>query len=162
MRNLLILGPPMVFPRRWYSKTHNFLRCLPMRRVILVQAILVHLGCDAVTPSPIAGTWIATEWVVTQSGKPPVDVLAEGGSLTITVASNNSTSGSIVVPPALTGGSAVTESMIGTATIQGNTVRFSQAADTFVRDATWTIAEMDMVTTWTLAGTALDVTLRRQ
>ena len=132
-----------------------------LRHFALVAAIAL-LGCDSTEPSVIAGTWTATEFTITESGEQPQDVLAAGGSLTIVVSSNNTTSGSMTIPASLTGGSAVTESMEGTATVNGASVEFSQSADTFVRDLTWTFAGSSLTANQTVSGVTLDITLTRQ
>ena len=89
--------------------------------------------------SPVAGTWVATQFRITPTGQAQIDALAAGGTLTITIATNNSTSGTISLPASVTGGAALNASMAGTASLNGaNTeVTFTQAADTFVRDLTW-------------------------
>jgi hypothetical protein len=66
-------------------------------------------------------------------------VLARGGSFTLTIGTDNRTSGTLSVPATVTGGEALTASMAGTAVRSGNTVRFEQSADTFVRDLRWTV-----------------------
>src|SRR5688572_11443247 len=105
-----------------------------IRHLVLVAAAALVSACDSTAPSPIAGTWNATEFIITEAGAQPRNVLAAGGSLSIIVSANNSTSGSLTIPASFTGGSAITESMAGTATVSGSSVEFNQAADTFVRD----------------------------
>ena len=132
-----------------------------LRHAVVLSAAVLLLGCDSTEPSPIAGTWVATEFTITESGE-ETDVLAAGGALTITISSTNTTSGSLTIPASVTGEEEFTASMAGTATITGSTVDFEQAADSFVRDATWTIVGNTLVTTSTFAGVALDITLTRQ
>jgi hypothetical protein len=117
---------------------------------------------ESTTPSSIVGTWVATSFQVTQTGQSPMNVLAAGGSLSITIASDNTTSGTLFLPASVTGGSALNASMAGTAVQSGNTIEFNQGADTFVRDATWTLVGNTMQGTWTGGGTAVQVTLTRQ
>jgi hypothetical protein len=131
-------------------------------RLAVVATVALLSGCDSTEPSPIAGTWNATQFIITESGQQPRNVLAAGGSLTIIVSSKNSTSGSLTIPASFTGGSAVTESMAGTATVNGNSVEFNQAADTFVRDLAWIFDGNTLAAAQTVSGVTLVITLTRQ
>jgi hypothetical protein len=106
--------------------------------------------------------WGATSFQFIEAGEAPIDVLAEGGSLTIFIAGDNSTAGTLNIPASLAGGVAISLSMVGTATRSGNTVQFDQIADTFVRDMTWTVTGNTMHGTRTDAGVTVDITLLRQ
>lgn len=132
------------------------------RRLLTLVAIGLLAGCDSTEPSPLAGIWSATTFMFAESGKAPADVLAQGGGLTITVSSSNRTHGSLTIPSTITNGSAVVANMAGTATISGTMVEFEQEADTFVRDVTWTLAGNTLVTSSTVSGVALNITLTRQ
>lgn len=111
----------------------------------LFAVLVLASACDSSSdPSPIAGTYEATSFVVTETGEAPIDVLAEGGDLTVTIGSDNSTTGTLTVPGSLTGGADQSFSMSGTAIRSGNTVHFEQSADTFVRDMTWQIVGSDL------------------
>lgn len=123
-------------------------------------------GCSPVPLNPVAGVWAATQFLVTPTGQAQIDVLAAGGSMTISIFADNSTSGSLSVPASVAGGSPITASMAGTASLNSaeTEVTFDQAADTFVRDLTW-----ERVGTTTLrvsnqvAGSAaFSITLSRQ
>ena len=133
-----------------------------LRRLLALSAVGLLLGCDTTEASPIAGIWSATTFTFTEAGKPPADVLAQGGGLTITVTSSNRTSGNLTIPSTITNGATVVESMVGTAIVNGSTVEFDQAADTFVRDVTWTITGNTLVTNSTVAGVTLNIVLTRQ
>jgi len=132
------------------------------RRLLALSTIGLLFGCGSTEPSPLAGIWSATSFTITESGKPTADVLAQGGGLTITVSSSNRTHGSLTIPSTITNGAAVVENMAGTATISGTTVEFQQDADTFVRDVTWTLAGSTLVTSSTISGVTLNITLTRQ
>lgn len=95
-------------------------------------------GDLSVEPGSVVGTFGATIFRVTPSGKPQIDVLAQGGSLSISVTAKNVTTGQLSLPASVAG-SAVLAPMTGEAIITGNTVRFQQTADTFVRDLTWSV-----------------------
>jgi hypothetical protein len=121
------------------------------------------LGCgESTPPSSIAGTWVATSFQSTQAGQAPVNVLALGGGMSITIAADNTTTGVLTIPGSLIGGSDLSLSMAGTAVRTGNTVEFTQAADSFVRDVAFTLAGNTMQGTRTFSGVTIDVTLTRQ
>jgi hypothetical protein len=136
-----------------------------MRRHILSLALVACglAGCsDSTAPSnPLAGTYSATVFRVTPAGESEIDVLAAGGTLTITIAANNSTTGSLDIPASVGGG--ISASMAGTATLSGSTVTFQQSADTFVRDLSWTRAGSALTVTGQQVGNAsFTITLTRQ
>ena len=85
----------------------------------------------------ISGTFQATIFTVTPTGQGLIDVIAAGGSLRITISESGATTGQLSLPASVTGGAAFNASMEGTAVITGLTVRFTQSADTFVRDLIW-------------------------
>jgi hypothetical protein len=98
-------------------------------------------GSDSVTLTTtpaIAGTYQATVFQVTPAGQPMIDVLARGGTLSLVIAADNSTTGSLSLPPSILG-SPFSANLTGTAVQTGNTVKFQQTADTFVRDLTFTV-----------------------
>ena len=134
-----------------------------IRTVVPVLSLAaIGIGCDSTDPNPLAGTFVATSFIVTETGEPPTDVLALGGDLTITIAQNSSTTGTLNVPSELTGGSDLSFSMNGTATRTGNTVHFDQQADTFVRDLAWTFSGNTLTANETVSGVSLAITLTRQ
>jgi hypothetical protein len=135
------------------------------RAVLLIFSVLTLavMSCESGNePSSIAGTWVATSFVFTEVGEPPADVLAMGGSLSITIASTNATTGTMTIPGALVGGSDITLNMAGTARRTGNTIEFDQAADSFVRDIPWTFTGNTLRGTRSDAGVTVDITLTRQ
>lgn len=120
-------------------------------------------ACDKSTrPGSLVGTWVATTFQITEAGQAPVDVLAAGGSLTITIAPDMSTTGLLTIPGSVVGGSDVSVSMAGTVILAGNTVEFQQLADSFVRDLGFRVSGRTMRAGQTIAGVALDLTLTRQ
>jgi hypothetical protein len=131
--------------------------------LVLLSVAGLTSGCgESTSPSGIAGTWVATSFQFTQVGQAPVNVLALGGAMSITIAANNATSGTLTIPGSLIGGSDLSLSMAGTAVRTGNTVEFDQAADSFVRDVAFTLAGNTMQGTYTNSGVTVDVTLTRQ
>lgn len=77
------------------------------------------------------------------------------------MSSSNRTSGNLTIPATITNGATVVENMAGTATIPGTTVEFQQEADKFVRNVTWTLSGNTLVTSSTISGVTLNVTLIR-
>lgn len=105
-------------------------------------ALVVASGCRRPTdPDPLVGTWLATTFQVAPTGQPPVNMLAAGATLGLNVANNFVVAGTLIVPPSATGTGTFTADMAGTATRTDNIVRFSQSADSFVRDLTFLLVE---------------------
>lgn len=103
---------------------------------VLLAAVALLAGCqdDVLGPDmeAVAGTYTATEFrITTTSGAE--DILTMGGHITISLASDGTTTGSIFVP-AFDGDAEVSESLDGTWSLAGRTVEFSHAVDTFLRD----------------------------
>lgn len=111
-------------------------------------------------PNPILGTYQATVLTVVIPGQ-TIDVLASGGSLTITLATNGTTSGRFFAPGAAENGQDLDASMAGTWSQTGTTVRFVQNADTFVRDATWAVVAPTLRTTFVSGTTTVTAVLTK-
>lgn len=131
--------------------------------LLALSACLSGCGSDTPSqPSALAGTYTATVFRVTPTGQATIDVLAQGGSLSITIASDNAASGTLSLPASVAG-TPFTASMTGTAVQTGGTVRFEQTADTFVRDLTFTIVGNTLQATNQVAGVgSFTITLTRQ
>ena len=128
---------------------------------LLVGSIPLVAGCsDALSPETLAGTYVATTF--TLSGDVAGDVLAEGGGLTITLNADGTTAGSLFVPASLSGGEDFNASMAGTFTLADETVTFTQEADTFVRDVTWTVDGSQLRGSGTFSEVTMTVVLSRQ
>lgn len=137
------------------------------RSVLLACAVGALAGCgnssDPASPSPLAGSYTATAFRVTLAGQNAIDVLAQGGALSVTVAADDRTSGTLVVPSSVTGTAAVTQSMAGTAVRNGTTVRFQLSTDSFMRDLVFTtVGTVLQASNQTVAGTTFTVVLTRQ
>jgi len=136
------------------------------RGVAALAVIAGSLACGSDGPSAAAaltGTYTATTFQVTPDGQPLIDVLAKGGSLSITFAANDAVSGTVFLPSAVTGAGDFTAAMSGTVVHNGGTVQFQQSVDSFVRDLTWTVGTNTLTVTNQHAGTAaFTITLTRQ
>lgn len=125
---------------------------------------LMLLSCSSGTEPQdpdAAGSYNATTLTVVDGGQ-TIDVLAVGGSLTMTLHASGTTSGRLFAPCGGDNGQDLDENLAGTWTQTGSTVRFSQAADTFIRDATWTVDSQTLRTTYTSGGTTVTAMLTRQ
>ncbi len=130
---------------------------------VAIVSTLAACGDDGlIDPDPIVGAYTATTFRATASGQQEIDVLARGGSLTITIGSNNTTTGSLTIPANVTGAAAIQASMAGTIERNGNGVTFEQTADTFVRDLNWTVANNTIsVTNQSVGGASWTIVLAR-
>lgn len=130
---------------------------------VLAVGTLPACSDSTAEPTSIAGSYQATTLQVTPDSEPVIDVLAKGGTLSLTIASNNTTTGALTIPGSLTeDGRPIVEDLAGTAVRSGNTVRFQQSGDTFVRDLTFTVSGGRLQTTQTLSGATYSITLTRQ
>ena len=131
---------------------------------ILLGAVAM-LGCGEITSlsedGPV-GSYTAIILVMTQNSV-PTNVLAGGGSFTMTLAPDGTTSGRLHIIGS-TAYSAVDADMAGTWTRNGDEIDFNQASNTFVSNMTFRIQQItDLV--WSLVGdevvngTRINVTL---
>ena len=131
-------------------------------RLFPAALLLVLAGCsdDPIGPADIAGPYTATTLNVVE-GPDTTNILTGGGSLTITLNANGTTSGQLFVPAALNNGTEVNASMDGTFAITNGIVRFDQAADTFVRDMPFTPAGKTLSGNVDFSGSRVIVVLTR-
>jgi hypothetical protein len=128
---------------------------------LIVTSIPLAAACsDALSPESLAGTYVATTF--TLSGEIVGDVLAEGGSLSITLNADGTTTGLLSVPASLLDGEDFSASMGGTFTIGEQTLTFTQEADTFVRDLTWIVDGSELRASGTFSGVTVIIVLNRQ
>ena len=133
------------------------------RRVLAATLLVAASACRSATdPDPLVGTYLATTFTIAPAGQGALNVLAQGGTLGLNVANNYVTTGTLIIPPTLNGFRTFTASMAGTAVRTESLVRFTQAADTFVRDLTFTLAGNTLSANQSLSGTVYDIVLTRQ
>jgi hypothetical protein len=124
-------------------------------RLLAASLIAVASACGSSTDSnPIAGSYTATTFLVTPTGQSAMNILTQGGSLTIAIANDNSTTGTLFIPASANAGTAFTASMAGTAVQTGSTVHFTQSADSFVRNLTFSVGDGVLQVTNQTAGSA--------
>lgn len=140
-----------------------------MRRTLAAIALLVlSAGCDSTQPNPLAGTWVATQFTHIDGNNPHASVLGAGGSLTITIESNNETSGTLVIPAGFAELTPGTVSMAGTVSENDPgeialVLQFHQQANSFVRDAGWIKSGNTLSTIYSIGSqVTLLVTLTRE
>lgn len=135
-------------------------------RFAAVCAVVLFTACGGGDPTEppdaaIVGSYAATTLRVTPASAAPIDVLAAGGSLALTIDAQHQVTGTLHVPPSIDGGLDAT--MTGTVSITGSAVRFNQSTDTFVRDLTFQIGAGKLTADQTLvSGTRYEVVLTRQ
>ena len=137
---------------------------MPFGRLVVSLLAATLSGCGGSTaPNPIIeGPYTATTFRVVPQGQALIDVLAAGGSLSITIAPNGTTTGTLNVPASAAGGTAFTASMAGTAVLTGSTVRFTQNADSFVRNLDRTVSGKTLSVQGLTAGSGtFTITLTR-
>jgi hypothetical protein len=138
-----------------------------VRRSSIVLSLAAISGCggSAVTaPSvPIAGSYSATDFVTTGSSGQTNQILV-GSTLDLILLANGTVSG-LLHMAASAANPAFDADMNGTWTRTGNTIAFSQAADTFVRNMTFTVVpnvnSWQLVGDQVLSGTLFKLTLRQ-
>jgi len=143
------------------------MRRYPVRPPILRTAALTLSGILLLTVSAcgdddpaaptgsIAGTYTSTSFRVDDD-----NLLAQGAFLTLTLDPVSTVSGRLIVP--MGGEEPVDADMEGTYELDGNTVTFTQQADTFVRDATWTWLGDFLDGIWSNGEVTVTVRLTRQ
>lgn len=130
--------------------------------VAMLSAVAACGDDGVVDPDPVAGTYTATTFRVTPPAATEINVLTEGGSLTIVIGANSTTTGTLNLPASVTGGTPLQASMAGTVERNGNGVSFDQTADTFVRDLNWTVAGNTItVTNQSVGGASYTIVLTR-
>jgi hypothetical protein len=115
---------------------------------------------DPTAPADLTGAYEATSFTAT-SGGTTTDVLAAGGSFTITLTPQGTTTGRLFIPASVTGEGDLDSNLAGTWMQSGSTVQFSHAADTFVRDMPFTIQGSTLVGDRTFGDNRIRVTLTR-
>ena len=136
-----------------------------LARTLVAASLLVSAGaCRRATDAdPLVGTYLATTFKVAPAGQAALNVLAQGGTLGFNVANNYVTTGTLILPASVNGGTTLTASLAGTAVRTESIVRFTQAADTFVRNLTFTLVGTTLVAAnQTVGGTTYDIVLGRQ
>ena len=138
-----------------------------VRRLVLavVPAFAVASACStdvSIEPDVLAGSYAATSFLVTPSGQPTVDVIAGGGTLSITIAADSTTTGLLSLPAGLLSAQGGTASMAGRIVRRADgSFRFDQPEPTFVNQLIWQQFTGALVSTSFLSNTQFQITLRK-
>ena len=138
---------------------------LSQRLVIMatIAAAALCAGCadDPIVPEAgVPGDYHATRFALSMSGV-PVNLLAVGASLSLVLADDHTTSGRLVVPAAVAGGTAIDESLAGSWRQSNDTVFFAGPADAFITDVPFLVRGASLTADQTVSGTRLQVTLSK-
>jgi hypothetical protein len=134
---------------------------LPPPSFILVAAAAIACSGDAFAPTTqnMAGTYYASTLTVTDASGTR-DILAAGGShITLTLMSNGTVGGSMLLKGGNKDGSDFAADLAGTWHLTGSTITFDQTADTFVRDASFTAARGRLAGEYVGTGSTVRVAL---
>lgn len=107
-----------------------------MKAIDILALTMSAVGCEdpaGPTISDVAGAYEAVEFTTTTDGS-VIDHLADGAQFEITLDVDGITSGTLFIPGAAEGGGDFSEDLFGSWMLAGDTVRFDQEADTFIRD----------------------------
>ncbi|MFL5487405.1 MAG: hypothetical protein ACJ8AJ_02875 [Gemmatimonadaceae bacterium] len=132
---------------------------------VIGLAAVFACGSDTSGPSTnaLVGSYIATEFVTTGSSGQTNQLLA-GSTVNIALLSNGTTTGHLHLVQTASN-PALEADLAGTWTRNGNTVTFSQSADTFIRDLDFTVVETSfgtqLVADDAFAGVRVQITLTR-
>lgn len=127
--------------------------------VLLAVAACGDKDLTAPTVGEVAGTYTATTFTAT-SGATTTDYLNQGGSITVTLASNATTSGSMVIPTTALGAGA-TYDLAGTWRLTATTVQFTGTGAHPMEDLTWIFEDDELLGYGTLNGNTIAVTMRK-
>ena len=135
------------------------------QRLSLLPALAIAISCEnsvSIEPDVLEGSYVATSFLVTQTGQSTVDVLAKGGSLTVNIAADSSVTGVLVLPDGIPGAQPGTADMTGKITRRSDgAYQFNQIAETFVKSLVWQQFTDALVTTSLLVNTQFQITLRK-
>ena len=142
------------------------MRLAPHFPRLVLAASLFAIASSACADDPIVppagapGDYRATRLALSTSG-PPVNLLAVGASLSLTLGEDHTTTGRLQLPASVTGGEPVDASLTGAWRQSHDTVFFSGPADTFIRDVPFLIRGATLVADNTASGTRVQVTLSK-
>ncbi len=113
-----------------------------------------------VPPAGAPGDYTATKFALSTSG-PPVNVLAVGASLSLTLAEDHTTTGRLQLPAAVTGGAPFDANLSGSWRQSHDTVFFSGPAETFIAGVPFLVRGAGLTADQTMNGTRLELTLSK-
>lgn len=127
-------------------------------RIASFALLFALAACDGSTDSEqIPGEYRATTLTATENGA-TTDYLKEGVSLNITLNEDGTTTGRLFASDDV---EPIDESMAGRWSVRGDTVRFDQNADTFVRDMPFLVRDGRLQGDRSFGDTRVRVTLSK-
>ena len=135
-------------------------------RLVLVPVLVLASACEndlSIESDVLAGSYAATSFLVTPNGQPTVDVIAKGGSLTITIAADSTTTGLLSLPAGALSPQGGTANMAGRVTqLADGSFRFDHSTDqTFIEQLAWQQFTGALVSTSFISNTQFQITLRK-
>ena len=123
-------------------------------RALVVAALVSCKVGDPFAPTVenVSGAYTAGR-LVTADAAGFVNWIAAGGSLTLTLSTDGTTSGRLFLPGGAPGGGDLDEDMAGHWLLVGHTVQFGQAAQTFVRNMDFHAEQDRLAADQTFGGT---------
>ncbi len=118
-------------------------------------------GTDGPTMADVAGSYAATTFT-SQDSTGLTDWLQQGASVTLMLTASGATTGHLFVPGGAENGADLDADMAGTWALHADTVRFSQTADTFVRDMPFVFGNNQLSGQDTYSGTVVRLVLTKQ
>ncbi len=109
----------------------------------------------------VAGSYVATTFT-SQDSTGLTDWLGRGASVSLTLTASGATAGHLFVPGGAENGSDLSADMAGTWTLSADTVRFSQTADTFVRNMAFVFAGNQLSGQDSYSGTVVRLVVTKQ
>jgi hypothetical protein len=132
----------------------------------LIPLLALAASCEnsvSIDPDVLAGNYTATSFVVTQQGQSAVDVLAKGGSISLKIAADSTTTGTLVIPAGVVG-----STLGGTADLKGKILRrtdgtyqFDLVESAFIEALSWQQFTDALVSTSFVVNTQFQITLRK-
>jgi hypothetical protein len=114
------------------------------------------------TPQAVAGSYAATVFSVSQ-GSTIFNLLDAGAVIEMTLSPQGQTTGRFVTPAAFSESGRIEEdNLAGTWVLTGNKVRFSHAADTYLRDTEFSVEGNTLVSELRNGGTTIRTVLTRR
>lgn len=128
----------------------------------LLAALAACGGDDGFSPTVqnVAGAYTATEFTATGDAG-TLDLLALGAEVTVTLATDGTTTGRLFVPGILLGGNDIDEDVAGTWALSGSTVTFTPTAGTLIGTLEFTVSGNRLASEGLYQGYTLRIVLTR-
>lgn len=130
-------------------------------------AVVALAGCGgndnpfSPTITNVAGTYNATLFTVSSDSLGTLNLLSIGATVHVVLNPDGTTTGHLFVPDIGQEDGALDADLTGTWTLSGNTVTFSQTADTFIRDVDFTASQNSLESEGTFDGATLHLALAK-